>query len=233
MATLNPNNTGYTAAASAPGTSIQWGAAMFTGTHIGIAKFTTALSNDYTSFDDCWIKSATIKVSATAELANTTVTIGVTNTAPPSPSANPPATPSCYRSANFTCNKTGVSTIDITSLFRRGGNATYLKPNNSTWYIVFKQNGNANLSGTRGFKGKDDYTSVFTYTIAAKPSVSAGSKITETQITTLATYLEDQTGATFDMSNNVAGKQIKHDYTTGLASNTAGNKINASWYNGA
>lgn len=232
MATKDPNRTGYTAAYTAPGTGIQWNTNMYLGNHIGIAEFTSAISSSYTSFANCWVKSATIKIRAKNTLSSNSIIIGVTNTAPPSPSANPPATPSCYRSGTFTCNKTGITTIDITKLFRRGGTNSLLKPNDTKWYIVFKMTG----STSNILYGKDDFTSTFTYTIAAKPSVSAGSKITAAQVITLAQYLDTQnsTGGGGGVSSNISeGYKIKHDDTNSLVANTAGTKIDDSWYNDA
>lgn len=225
MATLNPDKTGYTAAYTATGTGIQWGQDMYLGNHLGVARFKSAISSSYTSFSNCWIKSATVKIKTDGTLASSTITIAVTNTAPPSPSANPPKTPSCYRSGDFTCNKTGTTTIDITSLFKRGGNNTYLKPNDTTWYIVFKMN-----SSTSGrLEGKDDYSSAaeFTYTIAAKPSVSIGDPITVTQMTNLSDYLGSSG------SGISQGASITHSGTNDLATNTQYSTIEASWYNNA
>ena len=171
---------------------------MYLGNHIGIAEFTSAISSSYTSFANCWVKSATIKIKAKNTLSSSSIIIGVTNTAPPSPSANPPATPSCYRSGTFTCNKTGTTTINITSLFRRGGTNSLLKPNDTKWYIVFKMTG----STSNILYGKDD--------------------------------LDTQNNAGGGISNNIAtGSKIKHDDTNSIVANTAGTKIEDTWYNNA
>lgn len=227
MPKLNPTDTGYTAAKSASGTGIQWGnKTMYMGTHLGIAKFTSAISSSYSSFNSCWITNATVKIKNYGALPSSSITIAVTNTAPPSPSANPPATPACYRSGTFTCQTAdkAQSTIDITSLFKKGGTAAYLAPNNTTWYIIFQMNSSksARLTGLGG----DSQAAELNFTISARPSVSAGSSITKAQMDTLKSYLGKGTAVT---QNAVATQAVANTY----AAATQYNSITASWYNNA
>lgn len=225
---MTPTDTGYTAAASASGTGIQWGNKdMYMGTHLGVAKFTSAISSSYDSFSKCWITNATVKLKNAVDLPSSSLIIAVTNQAPPSPSAKTPATPNCYRSGTFTCQtaKNAEYTINITSLFARGGTAAYLAPNNTTWYIVFQMN---HSSKAARLYGKANYSdaATFNFSISARPSVSAGSSVTKAQMDTLKSYLGKGTAVT---QNAVATQAVANTYATA----TQYNSITASWYNNA
>lgn len=167
------NRTGYTPTSSSSASSIQWSSDVYLGNHTGVAEFTSTINsmigtsvNNMNLLD---ISSAVVNPVNEGEVKNN-VAISVGTVYPGKGSS----LPSCYRKGDCSGSSTASGShhnFNITSLFARGGNTSYLAPTSGKWVICFK----SKTSGRFHNKSEKSFTVSLTGRIYATRVNTGGS----------------------------------------------------------